>query len=173
MMISVHIYIGVTKSKSKQFCHFQELFSSTVFILRHGLLSEVTSDKPFSNVRFQFVSSRRVPPSHEFVFGNLAIVMGIDTFKYTPGFRFAGKWDPQHRSGILEVDEIDVPVSCHVKGMKEITNIRDGAVYKENESGTIKTDKNEIYKRRGNQETYPTARAPSAGMEPPNCAIYS
>ena len=64
--------------------------------------------------------------------------MGIDTFKYTPGFRFGGKWDPQHRSGILEVDEIDVPVSCHVKGMKEITNIRDSAVYNENESGTIK-----------------------------------
>ena len=107
-------------------------------MLLHGLLSEVTSDKPVSNVRFQSVSSRRVPPGHEFVFGNLAIVMGIDTFKYTPGFRFGGKWDSQHSSGILEVDEIDVPVSCHVKGMKEITNIRDSAVDKENESGTIK-----------------------------------
>jgi hypothetical protein len=104
----------------------------------------VTSDKPFSNVRFQFVSSRRVPPGHEFVFGNLSIVMGIDTFKNTPGFRFGGKWDPQHRSGILEVDEIDVPVSCHVKGMKEITNIRDSAVYKEKESGTISRKKRNI-----------------------------
>lgn len=111
---------------------------SNIFYLRsscnallHGLLCHVTTDESFSNVLFQFVSGSRVPPGDEFVFGNLAIVMSIDTFKYSPSFRVVGKWDPQHGGGILEVNEIDVTVSRHIKRMKEITNIRNSSVYKD------------------------------------------